>query len=366
LRVSDGRAGALAELARERDLDAVLVLDPTNVRYLTGFTGSNALIVVSAAEGGPRTFITDFRYVGRAAEEVDAGFTRVEGERDLFESIAGALPEAADSKVRLGFDDAKTSVRTHAKLAKLLADEAELVAAGGLVEQLRMVKDSEELAAIERAAALADEALTTVLGRGIAGKTEREVALGLEHEMRLRGAEPSFDSIVAAGVHGAQPHAEPGDAVIERDVLVTIDWGARIDGYCSDCTRTYATGTAVGEEALEVYELVRRAQEAGLEAVAPGVIGRDADAAARAIIADAGRGEQFGHGLGHGVGLEVHEEPRLSKAGDTALATGHVVTVEPGVYVAGTCGVRIEDLVVVTGDGHRVLSSLPKALQVVD
>jgi Xaa-Pro aminopeptidase len=364
--VSDGRAGGLAELARERDLDAVLVLDPTNVRYITGFTGTNALIVVSAAPGGPRTFVTDFRYVGRAAEEVEAGFTRVEGERDLFESLGAALPQAADGKVKLGFDDAKTSVRMHAKLSRLLADEAELVPAGGLVERLRMVKDADELAAIERAAALADEALTAVLGRGVVGKTEREVAFDLEHEIRLRGAEPSFDSIVAAGVHGDQPHAEPGDAVIGRDVLVTIDWGARIDGYCSDCTRTYATGPAVSPEAVEVYELVLRAQEVGLEAVAPGVIGRDADAAARAIIADAGRGEQFGHGLGHGVGLEVHEEPRLSKAGETALAAGQVVTVEPGVYVAGSWGVRIEDLVVVTAEGNRVLSSLPKDLQVVD
>jgi Xaa-Pro aminopeptidase len=189
--------------------------------------------------------------------------------------------------------------------------------------------------------------------------------LALEEEMRRRGAsDPSFPSIVASGAHGALPHAEPRDAVIEEGVLVTLDLGSRLDGYCSDCTRTWATGE-LDDDLVAIYELVLRAQQAALDAVRPGPTGREVDAVARDLIDAAGHGEHFGHGLGHGVGLEVHEAPRLARTGADALEAGNVVTVEPGVYVPGRGGVRIEDLVLITENGRDVLSSSPKALTTV-
>jgi Xaa-Pro aminopeptidase len=182
----------------------------------------------------------------------------------------------------------------------------------------------------------------------------------------LGASGPSFEPIVASGAHGARPHADPRAVEIPADVLVTIDWGAIVDGYCSDCTRTYATGSSVPEEALEGYELVRAAQEASLGAVRAGATGVDVDAVGREMISEAGHGEHYGHGLGHGVGLEVHEKPTLSPRSTDTLVAGNAVTVEPGVYVPDSFGVRIEDLVVVTSDGCDVLSTLPKSLTVVD
>jgi Xaa-Pro aminopeptidase len=357
------RADEVAARAAERELDALLVRDPTNLRWVCGFTGTNGLAVIGAGEDGERTFVTDFRYVERAGEEVSAQFERREGQRDLIDGLGDALP--ASRPLRLGFDDAHTTVRDHRRLGEALED-VELVPAGGLVERLREVKEPGELDRVRAAAALADDALRATLEGGLAGRTEREFAIALEDAMRHGGAEdPSFPSIVAAGPHGALPHAQPGDVEIPPDVLVIVDWGARVDGYCSDCTRTFATGNVDGEPA-EVYELVLAAQLAGLEAARAGVTGRDADAAARAIIEDAGHGERFGHGLGHGVGLLVHEDPRLAKTADAELRPGSVVTVEPGVYLPGRFGVRIEDLVVVTDDGPEILSSFPKELTSVE
>jgi Xaa-Pro aminopeptidase len=242
---------------------------------------------------------------------------------------------------------------------------AELVAASGLVERLRRAKDAGEQEAIAAAAALADQAYERVAVGGLVGRTEREVARAAETCMRELGGEPAFPTIVAAGANGALPHAEPTDHVIQAGELVVWDMGAKLGGYCSDCTRTFAAGEP-SEDAREVYELVERAQAAGLEAVGEGVEGRDADEAARELIRGAGHAEHFGHGLGHGVGLQVHEAPRMSPRADETLIAGDVVSVEPGVYLPGRFGVRIEDLVVITADGHRNLSSLPKRLQVVD
>jgi Xaa-Pro aminopeptidase len=270
-----------------------------------------------------------------------------------------------DLPVLVGFDDQKLPVRAHGRLLELVGEDVELVAAGGLVEDLRLVKEPEEIDRIRAAAKLADEALEEVLGEGLVGRTERDVALALEFAMRRRGAQgASFPPIVAAAAHGALPHAQPRDVAIPADTLVVIDWGAQLDGYASDCTRTVATGELDPRD-REVYELVRHAQAEALAAVRPGPLGKEVDAIARQIIDAAGHAEHFGHGLGHGVGLEIHEGPRLSKQGEVALAAGHVVTVEPGVYVPGHVGVRIEDLVAITADGHEVLSSLPKELRVV-
>ena len=362
-----GRASALASAAREHGVDVVLVSDLVDVRWLTGFTGSSALAALSVEGPGPGTLLTDFRYVEQVAEQVDPAWKVAQITRDLPGPAVEEQFDAIwshDRTARIGFDDRAVSVHALDGLRDALGDRAELIAAGGLVAPLREIKDAGEAGRVRAAAQLADQALLQVLERGLAGRTETALALDLEITMRGLGAqELSFAPIVAAGAHGALPHAEPREVVIERGQLVTIDWGCRLDGYCSDCTRTFAAGPGVEDAAREVYELVLQAQEAALAAVVPGAAGRDVDAVARAIIDEAGHGERFGHGLGHGVGLEVHEGPRLSRRSESTLAAGMVVTVEPGIYVPGRFGVRIEDLVLVTADGHEVLNGLTKDLQ---
>jgi Xaa-Pro aminopeptidase len=239
------------------------------------------------------------------------------------------------------------------------------VPAGGLPEKLRRIKDDDELKAISEAAKLADEVYEWAIEQGLDEMKEIEVARAAQARIRELGGEPAFPPIVAAGPNGAMPHAEPGERQIEAGDMVVFDMGAQLDGYCSDCTRTFAVGKPRGET-REVYELVREAQATALKAVAAGKGTREVDAAARKLIADANHGDHFGHGLGHGVGLEVHEEPRLSQRSEDTLESGDVVTIEPGVYVPAQFGVRIEDLVVVTEDGHQNLSGLPKELRVVD
>ncbi len=352
------RADAVLAAVAERELDALLVTDLVNLRWLSGFTGSNAAAVVGP---GQRRFVTDFRYLTQIADQIDEDWER-EIDSDLLERVADGLP---DGPSKLGFDDAHLTVKQAAQLAEHLAEGIELVPASGILEALRAIKDSSEIDAIRAAAKVADAAFEEVVAAGIVGRTERDVALDLEIAMRRRGASgASFPPIVAAGAHGARPHAEPRDVPIPAGTLVVIDWGAQLDGYASDCTRTVATGELDPRDRA-VYDVVLQAQEAALEAVRPGPTGREVDAIARTIIESAGHAEHFGHGLGHGVGMEVHEGPRLSKLGKDPLAAGNVVTVEPGVYVPGAVGVRIEDLVAVTADGHEVLTSLPKALRTV-
>jgi Xaa-Pro aminopeptidase len=353
------RAERVADLLDDAGADVLLVTDETNVRWLTGFTGSSGLALVGA--DGLRHFVTDFRYLSQSAEQLDGGW-----ERHIAPDLPAAIPALLGGATRLAFDDAQVTVKAHARLADLVGEDVELVPAGGLVEGLRAIKDDGELEKLRAAAVLADRALEDVLTRGLVGRTERDVGLDLEFTMRKMGAEAvSFSPIIAAGAHGALPHAEPRDVEIPAGTLVVIDWGAQLDGYASDCTRTYATGELDVRDA-EVYEKVLEAQEAALAAVRPGPTGKEIDAVAREIIDAAGHAEHFGHGLGHGVGMQVHEGPRLSKQGTVAMAPGHVVTVEPGIYVPGAVGVRIEDLVVVTEDGHEVLNTLRKDLQVVD
>jgi Xaa-Pro aminopeptidase len=349
-----GRGDRLAELVAERELDLLLVTHLVNVRYLTGFGGTNGACLC-----GPdtRLFLTDFRYSERAAGEVDE-WEVVTIREDWLGGIAERLQEST------GFEDDHLSVRAHGKLEGAVGEGVDLKAAGGMVEGLRETKDEQEVDAIARAARLADEVYEETLAAGLAGRTEREVARAAVAAIRERDAEPSFPPIVAAGPNGALPHAEPGDRTIEEGDLVVFDMGAELDGYCSDCTRTFAAGEPSGDT-REVYELVRRAQAAALDAIGAGEEGKEVDAVARRLIEAAGHGEHFGHGLGHGVGLEVHEAPRLSSRSEDTLRAAEVVTVEPGVYVPGSYGVRIEDLVVITEEGHRNLSGLPKDLQVV-
>lgn len=351
----------------ERELDALLVSAALNVRYLTGFTGSSGVaLIAGGTPGAPSAhrFITDFRYALQSAEQVPPAFTREIVIDKPLEALAEAL---APGEGRLGFDDASVTVAEHARLRERLDERWQLISSAGMVERLRAVKDARELELMRAASELADEALLTVLEDGIVGRSEREVAIDLELRMRRLGAEaPSFSAIVAAGAHGALPHAEPRAVRIPADVLVTIDWGARFGGYCSDCTRTYATGEGISARAREVYELTRSAQQQALDAARAGLSGPALDAVARAVIEQAGEGEHFGHGLGHGVGLDVHEGPRLSRtAGQEPLRAGNVVTIEPGVYLPDELGVRIEDLVLLTDGGHEVLTGLPKELTVV-
>ncbi len=350
-----GRGERLAAGLAERELDLTLVTEIVNVGYLTGFGGTNGACVCGA---DTRLFLTDFRYTERAEAEVD-GWEVVTVRDDWLGGIAERLSG------RVGFEDDHVSVRLRDRLQGKLADGVELVAAGGAVEKLRRVKDDDELAAIAAASELADEVWRWSVERGLAGRGEREVAQAAEARIREHGGEPSFPAIVAAGPNGALPHAEPGEREIGRGELVVFDMGAKLDGYCSDGTRTFATGDP-GARGREVYEAVLAAQAAALEAIAAGVGGEQLDAVARESIAAASHGDRFGHGLGHGVGLEVHEAPRLSPRSEDELAKGEVVTIEPGIYLPGELGVRIEDLVVVADSGCRNLSGLPKDLQIVD
>jgi Xaa-Pro aminopeptidase len=346
------RADRLAGLLDERELDSLLVTNLVNVRYLTGFTGSNGACIVTREE---RLFLTDFRYVQQAREQVP-DFERAEIGRDMLGDIAKRL------RGRTGFDDEHVSFASHRKLTEAAPDGVELVPASGLVERLRAVKDESEVASMRAAAELSTAAYESLRERGLAGRTEREVAIGLVRFMEDAGAEgPSFAPIVAAGAHGALPHAVPRDVEIPRDTLVVIDMGALVDGYCSDCTRTLATGE-IGDDAAAAYEVVLSAQTASLPAATAGAECSAVDAVAREIIDGAGHEKHFGHGLGHGVGLEVHEGPRLGKTAKGSLEAGNAVTVEPGVYLPGEFGVRIEDLVIVTEGEPEILTGFPKEL----
>ena len=303
--------------------------------------------------------MTDFRYLERAEREVAAEFERATAERELLDAAAKRM------RGRVGYDDAQTSVKS---LRKLERARPRGRGAGGdrrPVERLRRRKDAGELRAIAEAARLTDEVYGFLFDRGVAGRTERQIMLDAHQRMRELGADdPSFPAIVAAGENSALPHHSSSERQVRTGELLLIDMGAMVDGYCSDCTRTVAVGE-IDDEAREVYELVRSAQGMALEAIRAGVGARDADSAARDPIAAAGHGEHFGHGLGHGVGLEVHEAPRVSQRSDQTLEAGDVVTVEPGIYLPGRFGVRIEDLVAVTDDGCRNLSSFTKELTTV-
>jgi Xaa-Pro aminopeptidase len=332
-----------------------LIGDLVDVRWLTGLQASNALVAVTADAAW---LVTDFRY-RTAARDVIVDGLELAIVPDLIGKSAELAQEAGVAEVLLAKD--RVTLADDARLAELLGDGIKRVPVARLIEPLRSVKTADEIERIARSQELADAAFREViLERGIIGRTEREVALDLEFAMRRRGAEEaSFDSIIAAGAHGALPHAHPRDVEIPANELVVIDWGAKLDGYCSDCTRTVATGT-VDEQRLEVHALVRQAQDVALAAITVGANGKEVDALSRDLIAEGGYGDYFGHGLGHGVGLEVHEGPTLSPRSAATLQAGQIVTVEPGIYLPDAFGVRVEELVVVTEGAPRILTSLPR------
>jgi len=332
--------------------EPLLVSNLVNIRYLVGFESSNAALVV---EPGHVRLFSDFRYaeLGRAVEGVEF----VETKRSLYAAL-GELLEG-----RIGFE---AEDLTYGRWETLSAGGVELVPRRGLVEELRAVKDDAELEAVRRAAALTSEAYARFAEERFAGRTERELAWRLDELFHELGAEaPAFETIVASGPNSARPHARPSDRKVGAGETIVVDAGVRLDGYCSDCTRTFATGS-LPERLQEAYAVCLEAQVAGLEAVRAGATGVAVDGAARRLIDEAGFGEAFGHGLGHGVGLDVHEAPRLAKESGDTLAAANVVTVEPGIYLEGLGGIRIEDLVIVGEDGPEITTGFTKDLMSVD
>jgi Xaa-Pro aminopeptidase len=322
-----------------------------NVRYLTGLQSSNAAVLVEP--DGSATLYTDFRYANRARalEGVDVA----EVARGLIPAIGQLL-----SGRRIQFEEQHLP---HAFYRELVEAGVDAVPSTGLVESLRAVKDADEIAIMRRGSALSDVVFAALAQERFTGRSEKELAWWIERTFREAGAEGvSFEPVVAAGATAETPHAVPGDEPIEPGVLVTIDAGCILDGYCSDCTRTFAVGE-VSERLRELHALCLEAQLAGLAAVAPGVHGRDADAASRTLIEDAGLGHAYGHGMGHGVGLQIHEAPTLRPETEDVVEVGNVVSVEPGIYLPEEgCGVRIEDLVLVTDDGAERLTHFTKEL----
>jgi Xaa-Pro aminopeptidase len=338
------------ERLREGLEDPFLVSDPANFRYLTGLESSNAALLV---EPDRLRIYTDFRYA-EGARALD-GFEVVETKRDLYQDLAELLTG------RMQFEASSLTYERHARLH---AGGVELVPAYGIVEELRTVKDDDELEAIRRAAATTSEALERFTEERLVGRTERELAWRVEWLQRDLGADETW-SLVASGPNAAKPHTVPGDRKVEPGETVIVDMGCVVDGYYSDCTRTFATGP-LPEELRRAYEVCLDAQLAGLAAARPGASGPGVDAAARDKIEAAGFGEAFGHGLGHGVGLRLHEGPRLARESRDTLQEGNVVTIEPGIYLPGLGGIRIEDLVVVRDGEPEILTSFTKDLISVD
>lgn len=330
--------------------EPLLVTSGVNVRYLTGLQSSNAAVLVDP--GGDATLFTDFRYAQKA-KALD-GVT--------FEQTARAV--IGDLSTRLAGRTiwVEAHVLTVAAHEQLREGGVEAVLQQGLVERLRAIKDDGELATIREAAAISDKVFEALAEERFTGRSERELTWRIRELFREHGSsELSFDAIAASAENGASPHADVLDRAIPPNTLVTVDAGCRVDGYASDCTRTFATGD-LPDELARAYEVCLEAQVAGLEAYGPGVSGRDADGAAREVIAAAGWGEQFGHGLGHGIGLEVHEAPAVRPESTDELCPGNVISCEPGIYLPGLGGVRIEDMVLVTDNGRERLTHATKEL----
>lgn len=355
-----GRQAALRARMERAGLDGCWLYERANVRYLCGFSGEDSTLLVSAERA---VLVTDSRYSEQAEREarVDEVVSR---HTTMAQAVAGLCRKLGIA--RLGFTAANLP---HAGYLSLRQSAPRLhlhALKSGLAEGLRIRKDAEEVSAIRQAVRVAQDAFLALLGEVRPGVTEKWLAARLQYEMRSLGAEDaSFDIICACGANASMPHAVTGDCKLAEGQGVLLDWGARLNGYCSDLTRVQGVGT-IPASIEPLVDTVLEAQEAVLKALKPGERCSDADAAGRAVIARSGRGRFLGHSMGHGVGLAVHEEPRLGPGSDTVLLPGMVVTVEPGVYVPGKHGVRIEEVVLITNDGHEVLSDLPRRPQQLD
>ena len=353
------RIARLRERMDELEVDAFLVSSPANRRYVSGFTGSNGVLLITA---GDALLLTDFRYIEQAKSESP--------DFDVRRTRAGEpwLPEAAAelSINKLGFEADDLTVARFSRLLKELdeADDAPDIRfeeTAGVIEKIRAVKDADELDTLARAVQIADDALAHVRARIEPGMTERDIAWALHRRMRELGAEgPGFDTIVAAGPNGALPHHRAGDTPVRPGDGVVIDMGANLDGYRSDLTRTFVVGAEPSDRFREIYAIVLNAQLAAIDAAKPGMTGEELDDVARQVIADAGYGDEFGHGLGHGVGLAIHERPMVVPTSEDAIEDGMIFTIEPGIYLPGWGGVRIEDIVVMQDGAARPLTRSPK------
>ena len=358
------RLEGLRKVLQENELDAILISTPENRRYLSGFSGSAGYLLISQAEA---ILCTDFRYVEQAGKQ--APLFRVEriggsGGLDWFPKLAGELKAR-----RIGFEAQNLTVAAHKALSDAIqasdnGSRPELLATSALVDMIRAVKDQDELALMTRAVEIADQALEEVVAQVRPGMTETEIAWRLEKSMREKGAESiSFDTIVGVGPNGALPHHHPDDTVVVSGQPIVIDMGAKYQGYCSDMTRTIVVGEP-DETFHKVYDTVLSAQLKAEEEVRAGMSGGDIDAISRKVIEDAGYGDNFGHSLGHGIGLAVHEYPRVGPNAEGALEEGMVFTIEPGIYLSGWGGVRIEDMVVLENGRARVLTKAHKRSRV--
>ena len=337
---------------RENGADGLIISDPSDIAYLTPFGGEASIALVL-----PRTLVivSDRRF----EEELESvkGLARVVmREGAIEEAVAGVLGDQSDMK--FAFQAGKMTVAAHKALAKRVGAKR-LVPTTGLTLKVRAIKDELEIASIKKAVSIQQRALTQLLHDGVVGKSESQLAADLEHSLRGLGAEgAAFDIIMAAGPNSAKPHARPGAPKVKKNSVLLIDWGATVHGYRSDMTRTFGLGKWP-KEISKVYDIVLEAYQAGVAAVEPGARCADVDEAARSVIRDAGYGKQFGHSLGHGIGLDVHEMPGLSSRSDMTLEAGMIVTIEPGIYLPGLGGVRLENDILVTPRGARNLCSLP-------
>lgn len=354
------RTAGLREKLGQLGADAILITNGVNRRYISGFTGSSGVLLVTAKESW---LLTDFRYMTQAPEQAK-DFTVVEHGPKWIDNVKELAASVGVKK--LAFEQDTVVFSAYSAWKSALGDEIELIPVSGVIEELRMYKDEAELAVMRDACKLADDTFHHLLSFIKPGLREQEVALEMEMFMRSRGAtSSSFDTIVASGERSALPHGVASERVIGVNEFVKLDFGAYYNGYCSDLTRTLVVGKPTDRH-REIYEIVLEAQLATLAGIKPGMTGKEADAIARDIIARYGYGDKFGHGTGHGLGMEIHEAPRLSVGGTTVLEPGMTVTVEPGIYLPGFGGVRIEDDIVITADGNSLLTSSPKTLFILE
>lgn len=348
------RVEKLRKKMQEENLDSFLITSPYNLRYLTNFTGTTGLAVITLEKA---FFITDFRYTEQAAAQAQ-GFEIIKNVGPIFEEVADLVQK--EGLRELGFEETTVSFLEYSVLEEII--DAQLIPISGMIEELREIKDEEEIAIIEKACSIADLAYDHILKMIQPGMTEIEVANQLDFYMRSLGASGvSFETIVASGLRSAMPHGVASKKIIEQGDLITIDFGCYYEGYVSDMTRTFAIGDP-GEQLKEIYQIVLEAQLAVLEVAKPGVTGKQLDAVARDYITKHGYGEAFGHSTGHGIGLEIHEGPNVSVRAEKQFVPGNIITDEPGIYLPGIGGVRIEDDLLITSDGNHVLTHSPKEL----
>ncbi|WP_067836849.1 M24 family metallopeptidase [Amphibacillus sediminis] len=344
----------LRQMMEEQDLDGFIVTNSFNRRYLSQFTGTAGMVIITQNEA---LFITDFRYTVQAAEQA-IGFDIIEHKTSIVDEMANQLNSR--QLKRVGFEQEHVTFATYQQYKRAVS--ADLVPISGLVETIRMIKSEQELSIMQKAAEISDAAYQHILSFVKPGMREIEVSDELEFFMRKQGAtSSSFDTIVASGHRSALPHGVASDKRIEAGELVTIDFGALYQGYCSDMTRTFAVGD-ISDQLRDIYQTVLDAHLKGLAGIKAGMSGNEADALTRNYIQERGYGQYFGHGTGHGLGLEVHEGPRLAPSSDTILRENMVVTVEPGIYIPEVGGCRIEDDIIITKDGNKSLNRSPKEL----